>query len=142
MNSQPPQPQAIMANLSEAVGILTWRYLFNATFLNTQPAIAAVTGVNLGAFHSSEIGLVFSTYPQVGATAQEFALSNYMRGAWAQFARNPTEGPGWNNLGTFGGTDLGLLGTNGSSGVTVIKQIEVDERCPILEPIYPFLSGT
>lgn len=129
-----------MANLSQAAGIPTWRYFFNASFPNTQPA--AALGVNLAAFHSSEIGLVFSTYPSIGTTAQEFALSEYMRGAWASFARNPVLGPGWNPLGTFGGLDLGVLGTNGSSGVTVIKQSEVDSRCTILEPIYPFLSGT
>lgn len=86
--------------------------------------------------------MVFSTYPQTGATAQEFALSNYMRSAWAQFARNPLKGPGWNAIGTFGGTDLGVLGTNGTSGVTVIREDVVDGRCAILEPIYPFLSGT
>jgi hypothetical protein len=81
MSSQNPQPQAIMANLSQAARIPTWRYYFNATFLNTQPAAAAAVGVDLAAFHSSHIPLVFSTYPQVGATAQGFALSQYMRGA-------------------------------------------------------------
>jgi len=30
------------------------------------------------------------------------------------------EGPGWNAIGTFSGEDLGVLGTNGTSGVTVI----------------------
>lgn len=130
-----------MANLSQASGIPTWRYYFNATFPNTQPAVASALGVNLGAFHSSEIGLVFSTIPEASSTAQEFALSEYMRGAWASFARNPFAGPGWNALGTFGGTDLGVLGTNGTSGVTVIRQSDVDSRCRILEPLYPFLSG-
>lgn len=124
-----------MANLSQAAGIPTWRYYFNVTFLNTQPAAAAALGVDLAAFHSSEIPLVFSTYPQVCATAQEFALSQYMRGAWARFARNPALGSGWNALGTFGGTDLGAVGANGSAGVTVIRQSEVDSRCAILEPI-------
>jgi acetylcholinesterase len=136
------QPQAIVANHSVAAGIPTWRYYFNATFPNTQPPFTSALGMSLAAFHSSEIPMVFSTYLQTGTTAQEFALSNYMRGAWAEFARNPTSGPGWNALGTFGGTGLGVLGTNGRSGVTVIRESVVDGRCAILQPIYPFLSGT
>ena len=83
---------------------------------------------------------MFGTYSPINATAQEYALSQYMRGAWAQFARNPILGPGWNPLGTFNGTDLGVLGTNGSAGVTVIPQIEVDSRCGLLEPLYSFFS--
>jgi hypothetical protein len=59
-----------------------------------------------------------------------------MRGAWARFARHPTDGPGWNAIGTFDGTDLGLLGTNGTSGVTVISESVVDSRCSILSPFY------
>ena len=65
-----------------------------------------------------------------------------MRRAWAAFARNLSAGPGWNALGTFEGMDLGLLGTNGTAGVVVINANEVDERCTILEPLYPFLDGT
>lgn len=132
----------MMANTSHIAGIPTWRYLYNASIPNINPPIANVANVSFGAYHSSEIGLVFSTYPQLGATAQEYALSNYMRGAWASFARNPAAGPGWNALGTFGGTDLGLLGTNGTGGVVVINPNEVDERCRILEPLYPFLDGS
>jgi carboxylesterase type B len=66
-------PQAITANDSAAAGYPTWWYLFNASFPNTQ-AIP-----NLAAYHSSEIPIVFSTYVQTGVTAQEYALSNYMR---------------------------------------------------------------
>lgn len=135
-----PQPTAIMANITAGLGIPTFRYLYNATIPNIQPEIALEAGVILGAFHSSEIPLVFGTFPTVNATAQESALSQYMRGAWAQFARNPMQGPGWNQLGTFGGMDLGVLGTNGSAGVTVIPQIDVDSRCPILAPLVNFLS--
>lgn len=59
-----------------------------------------------------------------------------MEGAWAQFAKNPTLGPGWNQLGTFNGSDLGALGSGGSSGVTLISQTEVDARCDLFKPIY------
>lgn len=59
-----------------------------------------------------------------------------MRGAWARFAKNPVAGPGWNALGTFAGMDLGVLGTNGNSGVTVISESDVDYRCGIFAPFY------
>lgn len=59
-----------------------------------------------------------------------------MRGAWARFAKNPLAGPGWNAIGTFDGADLGVLGTNGSSGVQVISRSIVDVNCHLFEPIY------
>jgi hypothetical protein len=64
-----------------------------------------------------------------------------MRGAWARFAKNPVAGPGWNPIGTFARTDLGLLGTNGSSGVTVIKESDVDGRCGIFTPLYSLFGA-
>lgn len=143
-----------------STGIPAWRYYFNASFANTRPF------PNLGAYHSSEIQLVFNTYSPAQVTTQEFALAETIRGTWARFARNPDRGPGWNRVGTgasgtvlvgadsnaTGGilTDmnrisqngsfyLGLLGNRGealSSGVTVIDESEVDSRCSIYDSIY------
>ncbi|KAK5163374.1 uncharacterized protein LTR77_010747 [Saxophila tyrrhenica] len=153
-------PQALWANDTAAAGIPAWRYYFNASFANLQ----AYPG--LGVYHASEIPLVFSTYPEANATTQEYALSSFMRGAWARFAKNPMGGPGWNGVGTgvagqvlvgaeqveVGGVlrdasgevvegtwNLGLLGNRGDaigSGVTVIDQAEVDGRCELFRPIY------
>ncbi|KIM94577.1 hypothetical protein OIDMADRAFT_45568 [Oidiodendron maius Zn] len=103
-------PQAAMISQSASAGYPTWRYWYNATFANQQVL------PDLAAYHSAEIAQVFTTYPPK-FTAQQFALSNYMRGAWARFAKTPLAGPGWNAIDTFDGTDLGVLGTNGSSGV-------------------------
>jgi len=121
-----------MANQSAAAGYPTWRYYYNASIANLQPVPQIA---NFAAFHSSEIGLVFGNLPTLGITAQEVALSQFMKGAWAQFARNPALGPGWNRLGTYD-ADLGALGTKGSAGVTVINQTDVDSRCHILAPAY------
>jgi len=93
-----------MANISATARIPAWRYLFNATFLNTQPA--AALGINLGAYHGSEIPIVFGTFPQAGSTPQEIELSKFMRGAWATFAKNPQRGPGWTE---WEGKNLGLV---------------------------------
>lgn len=123
-------PTAIEANASAAAGYPTWRYYYNASFPNTQGFPSG------GVYHSSEIRIVFGTYPAAGITAQEYALGQYIQGAWAQFAKNPTLGPGWNRLGTFDGLDLGVLGSNGSGGVTMISPAEVDARCELYKPIY------
>ncbi|EME85427.1 uncharacterized protein MYCFIDRAFT_186051 [Pseudocercospora fijiensis CIRAD86] len=127
--------QALWANASAAAGIPTWRYYFNASFSNTQPA------PNLGAFHSSEIPIVFGTFNQTNSTTQEYALSRTMMGIWARFARNPEAGPGWNANGTRseGNFDLAVLGNRGNvlgSGVTVIDSQEVDYRCGLFHLTY------
>ncbi|KAI6810773.1 alpha/beta-hydrolase [Hortaea werneckii] len=159
-------PQAKWANDSASIGIPTWRYYYNASFTNTQ----AFPG--LGVYHASEIPLVFGTRQEVGTTTQEYALSNSMMNAWANFAKNPMRGPGWNPVSTgtasqvlvgassmqtggqylssngsvLSGTwDLGLWGNRGdvmSGGVTVIDQLEVDYRCQLFEPIYEMIAGT
>jgi acetylcholinesterase len=78
----------------------------------------------------------------VNVTAQEYALSKFMQGAWANFAKNPTGGPGWNALGTFPADgDLGDLGPAGSSGVTIIPQYPLDARCGLFAPVYAALAN-
>ncbi|KAF2184769.1 alpha/beta-hydrolase [Zopfia rhizophila CBS 207.26] len=127
---------ALLANDTATAGIPSWRYYFNASFPNTQ------TFPGEGVYHSSEIYIVFGTYPAVNVTAQEYALHNYMRSVWAQFAKGPNAGPGWNAVGTgssyFGGAadlDVGLIGSDGGSGVKVIRQSDVDSRCGLWAPI-------
>lgn len=153
-------PQALWANDTAAAGIPAWRYYFNASFANTQAF------PDLGVYHSSEISLVFRTYPMVNTTVQEYALSQFMQGAWAKFAINPQGGPGWDATGvgaagpvlsgasetviggiyqsptgssTVGDWDLGVLGNNGlsmGSGVTVVPQSLVDYRCGLFADFY------
>ncbi|KAK6431437.1 hypothetical protein LTR95_012405 [Oleoguttula sp. CCFEE 5521] len=158
-------PTALVANDTAALGTSAWRYYFNASFPNTQ----AYPG--LGVYHSSEIPIVFGTYPKTNVTTQEYALSNSMMGAWTRFAKNPAGGPGWNGIGTGttgvvlegatqaalggmytegsgdvvdGSFDLGLFGNRGDaqgSGVTVVDQIEADSRCGVFVPVYKALTG-
>ncbi|KAK3114778.1 hypothetical protein LTR53_006555 [Teratosphaeriaceae sp. CCFEE 6253] len=158
--------QAKWANDTASIGIPAWCYYFNASFANTQ------SYPGLGVFHSSEIPIVFSTYPKVNTTTQEYALSTAMRGAWARFAQNPAGGPGWNQVRTgtagpvlvgateiaiggvlqsssgsvaSGAWDLGVWGNRGdafSSGITVIDESEVDYRCGLYEALYAAASGT
>lgn len=86
--------------------------------------------------------MVFGTYDLGTATARQYALSDYMRGAWARFARNPMAGPGWGEVGSFNGTDLGMLGLDGSCGVTVVSPEEIDARCELYDGLYSLLGGS
>jgi acetylcholinesterase len=159
-------PVALWANATASVGIPTWRYYFNASFSNTQAY------PQLGAYHASEIPLIFRTYRRANTTTQEYALSSFMQGAWARFAKNPLAGPGWNPVGTgragpvlsgaseqvtggwyygtsgnvtVGDWDLGVLGDVGrvkGTGVMVSPQSQLDYRCNLYKPIYQAVVGT
>lgn len=159
------QPQALWANATASIGIPTWRYYFNASFSNTQGF------PGLGAYHASEIPLVFGTYNRANTTTQEYALSQFLQGTWAKFAKNPLVGPGWNQVGSgapslilqgaydqvrggilrdqnstvlAGDWNLGVFGDVGNvrgSGVTVLPQSQLDYRCSILRPIYEAVVG-
>ncbi|KAF2191540.1 alpha/beta-hydrolase [Zopfia rhizophila CBS 207.26] len=71
----------------------TYRYLFNATFPNTRIRDPRWSEQYQGAWHTSEIPIVFSTYPREGFTDEERRLSDTMRHAWASFARDPKQPP-------------------------------------------------
>ncbi|KAB2110991.1 hypothetical protein AG0111_0g796 [Alternaria gaisen] len=158
-------PQALWANATASVGIPTWRYYYNASFVNTQAY------PQLGAYHASEIPLVFRTYERANTTTQEYALAQFMQSTWARFAKNPYAGPGWNAIGTgaegnvlvgaydlvMGGLyqdqnatviegdwSLGVLGDVGNvrgSGVTVLPQSGLDYRCSLFRPIFEAIVG-
>jgi carboxylesterase type B len=158
-------PQALWANATASIGIPTWRYYFNASFYNTQKY------PNLGAFHASEVPLVFGTYKKENTTTQQYALARYLQSTWARFAKNPYAGPGWNALGTGaegrvlegaygevgggvlnmgngsvarGDWNLGVIGDVGSargSGVTVLSQRDFDKKCELFRPMYESIVG-
>lgn len=117
-------PAGILANDSRAAGYSTWRYYFNTTFANTQIFPGA------GAYHSSEIPIVWGTYPRVNATDGEKALSQYLQTAWAKFARNPLSGPGWDGV-----PRVADLGTGGVLN-TPINAGVVDKNCHLFRQYY------
>ncbi len=55
---------SLVANYSSVAGFPTWRYLFNASFANTQLFPDA------GVYHSSEISEVYGTYPRGDVTSK------------------------------------------------------------------------
>ncbi|KAF5876620.1 putative para-nitrobenzyl esterase protein [Botrytis fragariae] len=117
-------PGAIVANLSSAAGYPTFRYYYNATFANIQP----VPG--LGAYHSSEIPLVFGNFP-ANSTAAEISLSALIQKSWADFAKNPQAGPGWNKLNINEGfNQVALFNVN---GVGSVNGGALDKRCAVFK---------
>ncbi|KAF2710094.1 alpha/beta-hydrolase [Pleomassaria siparia CBS 279.74] len=108
---------ALVANDTATSGTQSWRYYFNASFPNTQQFPGE------GVYHSSEIPIIYGTYPAVC---------------------DPYAGPGWNAIGTgttfYGGEedydlDVGMLGANGGAGVEILRQRDVDARCGLWAPV-------
>jgi len=64
-------------------------------------------------------------------TKQQIKLSTFMQKTWANFAKDPARGVGWPKLGSAKGKELGVLGVNGSTGVTVKAQLGTDYACPL-----------
>lgn len=146
-------PAALLANESAAIGVPTWLYQYNASFPNLSPFYGL-----LRAWHSSEIQLVFQTYPggpiqpvtskpagllpyNVEPTAQEFALSQFLSESWATFAKNPMYGPGWNRVGSFLWYDIAIIGTDGSSGVEMVYRETINGKCQALLPLFRAVNG-
>lgn len=99
-------PCAIFANDSASAGTPTWRYYYNASFPEIQP-LPGVSG--FGAFHSSEIPIVFGTYSTYGQLPENGKrLSELMQNMWATFAKNPMGGPapGWQRVDQGGAVEV------------------------------------
>lgn len=125
-------PAAVVADESHAVGIPTWRYYFNASFPNTQFFEGA------GAYHSSEISLIFGTFPIKGTTPGQRVLSAKMQKAWADFAKNPTAGPGWDQqpaLGIIDGASATIQSVKDRSRIDAI-----DKGCAANKLLYDLIS--
>lgn len=136
-------PAAIVAEQSATVGFPTWRYYYNATFPNLYPKEAlekmGLGDLDLRAYHSSEIPLVFGTYPRENTTDEQVALSKFMQTAWAKFAEDPVSGPGWPSYGTKGGVNsagLAVLDAPKGENLKMIPQHNVDYRCSLYNGIY------
>jgi carboxylesterase type B len=91
-------PCAARGNVSVYNSVPTWRYHWFGVFPNTN----LTTYPDSGAYHGSEIPIIFNTSPAGNGilpnTARELEVMNYTRGAWVAFAKDPVNGPkayGW-----------------------------------------------
>ncbi|OGM45048.1 carboxylesterase family protein [Aspergillus bombycis] len=75
--------------------IPTWRYLYHGNWSGLSPTPW------LGAYHSSDVPIVFGTYDkttiQPPSNPAEVAASKYIQGAWVAFAKDP-----WKGLSDYG----------------------------------------
>ncbi|KAE9370855.1 alpha/beta-hydrolase [Stipitochalara longipes BDJ] len=97
-------PSAVRANFSISAHLPTWRYRYFGSF----PDLQIQTNPDSGAYHASELNLLFDTLPPSGipgippSTKVEVQWGNYIRRAWTTFAKDPEKGlkkfgwPTWN----------------------------------------------
>lgn len=134
-------PAKVFAEDSAKAGIPSYRYLFNASFPNNEGFPGS------GAFHAAEIAFVFGTYPQENATQFEHEVSQAMQKAWADFAKDPSQGPGWDEgpmVGVFGDGVKAGMSDEGKKALTAVDSAAMDRRCELYKPLYDqlVLSGS
>lgn len=92
----PLTEEAYTRQLGHNSSVPLYHYRYFGTFPNMNPFDW------LGAYHSSELPLVFGSYfltepsnslfPYMAPTAEEAAVSEYIQGAWVAFAKDPANG--------------------------------------------------
>lgn len=126
-------PCSNRANISVYNKVPTWRYRWFGVFPNTN----LTTFPDSGAYHGSEIPIVFNTMSAgkgiMKNTLQETAVSSYVMGAWAAFAKDPVKGlenyqGGWPEYDPAAKTLL-RLGFNAATGVSLAMPSEYDSEC-------------
>ncbi|KAG5754731.1 hypothetical protein H9Q70_002676 [Fusarium xylarioides] len=113
--------------------IKTWRYIYNASFANTEIFKGS------GAYHSAEIPTLFGTFPEKGATEFQEKLSREMQKAWGKFIRDPTNGPGWEQIpkiGVFGGGVTPDITKEPVKALDVRNANIIEPRCLIFKNIW------
>lgn len=85
-----------------------------------------------GAYHAAELAVLFNTQSAgIAATPEEIAIGSYMRGAWAAFAKDPTNGLntyGWPAY-EVGKQTLVRLGYNNETGTNEVDPVMYDAEC-------------
>lgn len=108
-----------------------WRYRYDAEFPNLEIFPRA------GAFHSSEVPIIFGTYPGGNATNEQRQLSAELQAIWAGMGRNPSAGPGWTEV--FDGEqekDLAIIGAEANAtGLCLTDRRENDAACEKFRPL-------
>ncbi|KAG4419835.1 hypothetical protein IFR04_007054 [Cadophora malorum] len=83
-------PVSVEVKARNMAGLPTYRYQYAGNFSNISPVSW------FGAYHSSELPLLFGTHDQVfdgPSTAFEYNVSHAMQAFWLSFASNPSGGP-------------------------------------------------
>ncbi|KAJ3472798.1 hypothetical protein NLG97_g10710 [Lecanicillium saksenae] len=122
-----------LSSYAKSHGYNVWRYYFSF-----QPE-SLVLFPDSGAYHASEVPFVFGSLPLyegvATATKTETALSHFMQTTWANFAKNPSSGPGWQQIHTTPKAIAELGGKHNSTGKYMISPIEIENDCFLYNPI-------
>jgi carboxylesterase type B len=122
---------AALASLAALNGYPTWRYLYNGTFSSFEQVPG---GESHGATHSSELPIVFGTYPTTTAEhARLAALSGYVQGQWTAFVKDPMHGLEWPKYFSEPAGDVLLVGNEGAVDGTVVSSSVVDYDCALYD---------
>lgn len=132
------------AQVRSAAGSKVWRFRYFAEFANTRLTV----GPNSGAYHTSEIPIVFQTDEEVSGTAgtdAEVAFSNMINTMWADFAKDPENALSSDkyDLPQFkdGNKTLIYLGLNNGTERIVAYNNNTDASCDILQTTIQNLGG-
>ncbi|PPJ52325.1 hypothetical protein CBER1_10650 [Cercospora berteroae] len=108
-----------------------WRYRYDAEFPNLEIFPRA------GVYHSSEIPIVFGTYPEENATTQQTQLSAELQAIWAGMGRNPSAGPGRTEVSDDEKEkDLAIIGVEANAtGLYLTDRRENDAACKVFRPL-------
>lgn len=113
------------------VPVYQYRYFGSYPNLITKPGV--------GAYHGSELSMVFGTYNRstiAAPTSDQIQTSYYMQGAWAAFGRDPQHGLkayGWQRL-QSNGFSLNQLAVNNRPGVKFKSTKDYTLGCVLLFP--------
>lgn len=137
---------ALRANISVYHKLPVWRYRWYGTYPNTNLS----TSKNYGAYHASEIPIIFGVPPFGGSvpenTPAEIDEMKYMTGAWAAFAKDPVNGLKSGNYGwpeyQPSGQSLIRLAFEDSVEVSFANGLGYDKSCMSKLPITGNGNGT
>ncbi len=136
-------PAASLVSALADNGYNIWRYYYRGVYPDLQLFPDA------GAYHASDIAQVWGTYPSLNtialSTVEQAAVSRYMQTTWANFAKDPTAGPGWPQwpkVGNLLGLDslldmpttgiLADIGGQNPMGMVLNSSAEIDAICPLM----------
>lgn len=113
---------------STLLRVPVWQYMFNASV----PSNQWDEYPTLGVYHTSELAVLFGTYPKNGSTDVEARLSMSMQKQFADFIKNPMGGPGWSSW-----PQVGVLGVDIKGAVTTVRNAsELNWVCAVWDLLY------
>ena len=137
-------PVAAAAAARAAHAVPTWRYRYFADF----PNLRLTAAPDSGAWHGAEMYAVWQTAAAASGavdTAPETAISRYLAGAWAAFAKDPTGALSsapykWPRYDPHGDT-LIRLGYNNETRASYVLPVTYDLACPVVEAVLGGIPG-